>query len=304
MSTTTTIRAEQPAVRASRWKRLRQSSLLIDGLWKLVRSPMGLLAVILLATLLVAAFIVPPLMGLDPLEQSRGARLQSPSADHWFGTDEASRDLFARCLEGLRISILVACGAVAVGGLIGSVVGYVAGYAGGIVDTILMRIIDAMLAFPTLLMALIILVVLGNGMDKVALAIGLANIPIFARLSRAGLLQQASRDYVLAARALGASPMRIVTRHIDINTLPPLVVQAALAMAFAVLVEAGLSYLGLGVQPPNPSLGNLMSVGRNYMLTGGTYYVLLPALVLAVMMFALNLLADSLNDVFDPKRRR
>src|SRR5690606_18718116 len=111
-------------------------------------------------------------------------------------------------------------------------------------------------------------------------------------------------DYVLAARALGASPVRIVARHIVINTLPPLIVQAALAMAFAVLVEAGLSYLGLGVQPPNPSLGNLMSVGRNYMLTGGTYYVILPALVLAVMMFALSLLADSLNDVFDPKRRR
>lgn len=296
--------SEHLAVPDSRMRRLRRSSLLIDGAWKLVHTPTGLFAVGLLSIVAVAAFVLPSLMGLDPLEQVRGSRLQSPSIHHWFGTDEASRDLFARCLEGLRVSILVGCGAVAVGGIIGSVVGYVAGYAGGLMETILMRVVDAMVAFPTLLMALIILVILGNGIDKVALAIGLANIPIFARLSRAGLLQQSQRDYVLAARSLGCGPVRIVTRHIVVNTLPPLIVQAALAMAFAVLTEAGLSYLGLGVQPPDPSLGNLMSVGRNYMLTGGTYYVLLPALVLAVMMFALNLLADSLNDVFDPRRRR
>ncbi|MGE5596135.1 MAG: ABC transporter permease [Hyphomicrobiales bacterium] len=288
----------------SRFTRLRQSSLMVDGLWKMMHTFTGVASVALLAAILVAAFVLPPVMGLDPLEQFRGERLQLPSWDHWFGTDEASRDLFARCLGGLRVSILVGCGAVLLGSVIGSTVGYIAGYAGGLVDSVLMRLIDAVLAFPTLLMALVILVVLGNGMDKVALAIGLANVPIFARLARAGLLQQSRRDYVLAARALGCTPVRIVGRHIVVNTLPPLIVQAALSMAFAVLVEAGLSYLGLGIQPPNPSLGNLMSVGRNYMLSGGTYYVLLPALVLAAMMFALNLLADSLNDTFDPKRRR
>lgn len=295
---------QQALIRESRFRRIRQSSLLIDGIWKMLHTFNGVLAVGLLALILLAAFVLPLVIHLDPLEQFRGQRLQGPSWDHWFGTDEASRDLFARCIEGLRLSLLVGCGAVVIGSVVGSTVGYIAGYARGLVDSVLMRIIDAMLAFPTLLMALVILVVLGNGVEKVALAIGLANIPIFARLARAGLLQQSQRDYVLAARALGCSPFRIVSRHIVVNTLPPLIVQAALSMAFAVLVEAGLSYLGLGIQPPNPSLGNLMSVGRNYMLSGGTYYVLLPALVLASMMFALNLLADSLNDTFDPKRRR
>lgn len=295
---------EQPIMPAGRLRRMRQSSLLVDGLWKLMHTPLGVLSVSLLAAIIVAAFVLPPVMGLDSLEQFRGSRLQGPSTAHWFGTDEASRDLFARSLEGLRVSVLVGCGAVVVGGLIGCATGYIAGYSKGVIDSVLMRVIDAMLAFPTLLMALIILVVLGNGMDKVALAIGLANIPVFARLARAGLLQQAQRDYVLAARALGCTPLRIISRHIVVNTLPPLIVQAALAMAFAVLTEAGLSYLGLGIQPPNPSLGNLMSVGRNYMLSGGVYYVLIPALVLATMMFALNLLADALNDTFDPKQRR
>lgn len=277
---------------------------LAEGFVRVIRTRSGAVSVALLIAIISVAFVIPPVFGLDPLEQTRGARLLGPSWDHLFGTDEAGRDLFARSAIGLRTSIVVAFGAVIMGGLIGSAVGYTAGYSRGAVDVVLMRIIDAMLAFPNLLMALTLLVVLGGGLDKVAIAIALTNVPIFARLSRAGMLQQMQRDYVLAARTLGCHPWRIVTRHIIVNTFGPLTVQAALSMAFAVLIESGLSYLGLGVQPPDPSLGNLMSVGRTYLLTGGTHYVVFPALMLAFLMFSLNLLADAMNDAFDPRRRR
>ena len=279
-------------------------SMWFDGFSRVLRSPAGLVSTVLLVTLAFFAFVVPTLFGLDPLEQTRGARLLGPSWDHLFGTDEAGRDLFARSMVGLRTSIVVAIGAVLLGGAIGVSIGYLAGYSRGIVDIVLMRIIDAMLAFPNLLMALTLIVVLGGGLDKVAIAIALTNVPIFARLSRAGILAQMQRDYVMAARTIGCHPWRIVTRHIIVNTFGPLIVQAALSMAFAVLIESGLSYLGLGVQPPDPSLGNLMSVGRTYLLTGATHYVVLPALMLAALMFSLNLLADAMNDAFDPRRRR
>lgn len=282
----------------------RRRSMWVEGFGRMLRTPAGVVSTVMLVTLALMAFVVPVAFGLDPLEQTRGARLLGPSWDHFFGTDEAGRDLFARSLVGLRTSIVVGFGAVIIGGLIGATIGYIAGYSRGIIDIVLMRIIDAMLAFPNLLMALTLIVVLGGGLDKVAIAIALTNVPIFARLSRAGILAQMQRDYVMAARTIGCPPFRIVTRHIIVNTFGPLVVQAALSMAFAVLIESGLSYLGLGVQPPDPSLGNLMSVGRTYLLTGATHYVVLPALMLAALMFSLNLLADAMNDAFDPRRRR
>lgn len=270
----------------------------------MLRTPAGGVSTVMLIALAFLALAVPGIFGLDPLEQTRGARLLGPSWSHLFGTDEAGRDLFARSLVGLRTSLTVAVGAVLLGGLVGTTIGYTAGYVRGAVDIVLMRMVDAMLAFPNLLMALTIIVVLGGGLSKVAIAIALTNVPIFARLARAGILAQTQRDYVMAARTVGCHPVRIVTRHIIVNTFGPLTVQIALSMAFAVLIESGLSYLGLGVQPPDPSLGNLMSVGRTYLLTGATHYVVLPALMLAALMFSLNLLADAMNDAFDPRRRR
>ena len=274
----------------------KHRSMWLDGVKRMLKTPAGIVSFVMLT--------IPPVFGLDPLEQTRGARLLGPSMDHFFGTDEAGRDLFARSLIGLRTSLTVAVGSVLLGGLVGTAIGYTAGYVRGVVDIVLMRFIDAMLAFPNLLMALTLIVVLGGGLSKVAIAIALTNVPIFARLARAGILAQMQRDYVMAARTIGCHPFRIVTRHIIVNTFGPLTVQIALSMAFAVLIESGLSYLGLGVQPPEPSLGNLMSVGRTYLLTGATHYVVLPALMLAALMFSLNLLADAMNDAFDPRRRR
>jgi peptide/nickel transport system permease protein len=267
------------------------------------RSRPAMISVTILALLVIAAYIVPPVFGMDPLEQLRGARLLSPSSSHLFGTDEAGRDLLARCLTGLQISIQVALAAALMGGIIGTLIGYTAGYARGIVDSVLMRLMDTMLAFPNILMAIVVVAVLGSGVRNVTIALAITNIPLFARISRGAMLSELGQVYVESARSIGCSPIRIIFRHVAPNTIAPLVVQLALAMAFAILGEAALSYLGLGVQPPDPSLGNLLSAGQTYILSGSQYYVLFPAAILALLLFALNLLADATNDVIDPASR-
>lgn len=216
----------------------------------------------LLLALIIAAYVAPPLFGLDPLAQLRNARLLSPSSAHLFGTDEAGRDLLSRSLVGLQISIEVAIASAIIGGLVGTLVGYVAGYLGGFTDTVLMRLMDTMLAFPNILMAIVVVAILGTGVRNVVIALAVTNIPLFARIARGSMLGELGQVYVESARAIGCRPARIIFRHIAPNTLGPLIVQLALAMAFAILGEASLSYLGLGVQPPNPSLGNLLSSGR------------------------------------------
>jgi peptide/nickel transport system permease protein len=189
------------------------------------------------------------------------------------------------------------------GGVSGTLIGYTAGYARGIVDTVLMRLMDTMLAFPNILMAIVVVAVLGSGVRNVTIALAITNIPLFARISRGAMLSELGQVYVESARSIGCSPIRIIFRHVAPNTIAPLVVPLALAMAFAILGEAALSYLGLGVQPPDPSLGNLLSAGQTYILSGSQYYVLFPAAILALLLFALNLLADATNDVIDPASR-
>lgn len=267
------------------------------------RSRSAMLAVVILICLVVAAYAVPAIFSLDPLEQTRGARLLSPSGSHLFGTDEAGRDLLARCLVGLRVSIQVAIAAALMGGIIGTLIGYTAGYMRGITDTVLMRFMDTMLAFPNILMAIVVVAVLGSGVRNVTIALAITNIPLFARISRGAMLAELGQVYVESARTIGANPLRIIFRHVAPNTIAPLVVQVALAMAFAILGEAALSYLGLGVQLPDPSLGNLLSSGQRYILSGSQYYVIFPAMILAILLFSLNLLADATNDVIDPASR-
>lgn len=264
---------------------------------RFVSSRSGFVATMLLVIVVGSAYLLPPLLGLQPDVQLSGARLLSPSLGHPFGTDEFGRDLLARCLQGVQISLQIGAAAALVGGVVGTLAGYAAGYFGAIVDSVLMRIVDAMLAFPNILLAIVVVAVLGTGLKNIALALAITNIPIFARLARASIMGELSREYIVAARSVGASPWRLVFRHAMPNTLPPLVVQIGLAMAFAVLGEAGLSYVGLGVQPPTASLGSILATGQVYMLSGATYYVILPAFVLAALLFGLNLSADAVNDV-------
>jgi peptide/nickel transport system permease protein len=279
-----------------------KDSLFLTTLIETCRNPMGAIGFGIVVVLLVAGFCAPLLAPNDPVEQFRGHRLESPSTEFWFGTDEFSRDIFSRTVYGLRASILVSIVAVGGFGLFGTTVGFLAGYFRGYLDTILMRIVDTMLAFPGLLLAIAILAALGAGIQNVALAIGIGSFPRFARIGRAQMLTESSRDYVMAARVIGAGESRIMFRHIAINALPPLLVQAALSMAGAVLIEASLGYLGLGTEPPQPSLGNLINGARAHMDKWS--YFFFPGVVLALFLAGLNLLADATNEALDPHRRR
>lgn len=293
-----TLPSELDARRTDRTR----DSLFLTTLLETVRNPMGATGLVIVLTLLVLGFAAPLIAPYDPIQQLRGHRLEAPSADFWFGTDEFSRDIFSRTLYGLRASILVSIFAVGGFGLAGTVAGFTAGYFRGWLDTIAMRIVDSMLAFPGLLLAIAILAALGAGIQNVALAIGIGAFPRFARLARAQMLLESSKDYVLAARVTGANEVRIMFRHVAINALPPLLVQAALSMAGAVLIEASLGYLGLGTEPPQPSLGNLINGARAH-LDRWTYFAF-PGAVLALFLVGLNLVADATNEAMDPHRRR
>lgn len=288
-------------VEVARRSRTRDS-LFLTTVIETARNPMGATGLTIVLALVVLGFAAPLIAPYDPVEQIRGHRLEGPSTDFWFGTDEFSRDIFSRTLYGLRASLLVSIFAVGGFGILGTAVGFTAGYFRGLFDTILMRLVDTMLAFPGLLLAIAILAALGAGLENVALAIGIAAFPRFARISRAQMLVETGRDYVVAARVTGAGEMRIMFRHVTINALPPLLVQGALSMAGAVLIEASLGYLGLGTEPPNPSLGNLINGARKY-IEEWTYFAF-PGAVLALFLVGLNMLADATNEAMDPHRRR
>ena len=282
---------------------MRDESLSVDALYRTATNPQGAIGLFILITLVVLAAFANVIAPFGEAEQIRGSRLLSPNSTHIFGTDDLSRDTFSRILFGLRISLYVSVVGVFGGGSLGTLIGFISGYAGGWPETILMRFVDTMLAFPFLLLGIAVLAILGTGTSQVALALGIANVPVFARISRAQLLTEKERDYVLAARALGATPARIILRHITTNALPPLLVQAALAMAFAVIAEATLSFLGLGASPPTATLGIILSDGRRWLFSGAWWFVFFPTLGLALILLSLNFLADAVVEAIDPHRR-
>ncbi len=282
---------------------MRDESLSVDALYRTAANPQGAIGLFILITLVVLAAFANVIAPFGEAEQIRGSRLLSPNSTHIFGTDDLSRDTFSRILFGLRISLYVSVVGVFGGGSLGTLIGFISGYAGGWPETILMRLVDTMLAFPFLLLGIAVLAILGTGTSQVALALGIANVPVFARISRAQLLTEKERDYVLAARALGATPARIILRHITTNALPPLLVQAALAMAFAVIAEATLSFLGLGASPPTATLGIILSDGRRWLFSGAWWFVFFPTLGLALILLSLNFLADAVVEAIDPHRR-
>lgn len=293
----------QPLQYRNRRERMVRESMFWGSLDRLLRNPQGFVGVIVLVVLLGAAALAPWLTWHDPNAQDATARFLSPSFEHPFGTDELRRDLYSRTLYGLRVSVIMSLAAVAVGATIGIVLGFFSGYVGGWVDTILMRVIDALLAFPGLLAALAIVTILGPGVRNVAIAIAFFSVPSFARLSRAQMLGERNREYVASAEALGVGPLRIVFRHIAPNAIAPLLTQVALFMAAAVILSASLSFLGLGERPPDPSLGGLINTAKSN-LQNAWWYPTFPGIVLALLLLALNLLADAINDAINPFARR
>ena len=242
-----------------------------------------------------AAVIGPWLVPYDPSAQELALRLEGPSRLHWLGLDELGRDILARVMSGARISLFVGLVVVSVSASIGAAMGALAGYYGGIIDEAISRVIDVLLAFPGLLLAIALVAVLGPSLTNVVLALSLIGWVGYARVARAQVLQAREFEYVVAARAIGAATPRILIRHVLPAALPALTVQATLGMGGAILSEAALSFLGLGVQPPTPSWGAMLNYGRVHVLDA-PHLTVFPGLAIAIVVLGLNLLGDSLRE--------
>jgi peptide/nickel transport system permease protein len=255
--------------------------------------------VIIMLLLFVAAF-APYLADAPPDAQNWRQRLQPPSAEHPFGTDEFGRSMYSRVLYGSRISLLTGLLPVAVAAIIGTLIGLVAGYFRGRLDSVLMRVMDVLLAFPSLLLALAVVGALGPGLLNAVIAISLVNIPQYARIVRSVVLGAREEEYVQAAQALGSSHGRVLFKHIFPSTLGPLTVQATLGIGFAILAMAGLSFLGLGVQPPTSDWGEMLARGRRF-LPDATWLLIFPGIAISLTVLGFNLLGDGLRDALDPR---
>ena len=258
-------------------------------------------AIVLVAVL--AALLGPLVSPFDPSAQELALRLEGPTGLHWFGLDELGRDIFARILSGARISLMVGLIVVGVSASVGIVMGSIAGYFGGRVDEAISRVIDILLAFPGLLLAIALVAVLGPSLTNVILALTLIGWVGYARLVRGQVLRAREFEFVQAARALGASTSRILVHHIVPSVLPAVTVQATLGMAGAILAEASLSFLGLGVQPPTPSWGTMLSYGKAHLLEA-PHLTVFPGVAIAVLVLGFNFLGDGLRDALDPATKR
>jgi len=273
-----------------------------QALIRTLRNPMGLFGFGILALLILIAVGAPVVAPYHPNAQHDGDELVPPGqTGYLLGTDELGRDILSRIIWGARVSLVVGLVAVGLGAGIGVPTGLAAGYFGGWLDTIIMRLWDALLAFPGILTGIAIVSVLGPGAINVAIALAIVNVPEFSRLTRACVLRERERDYILAARCLGGSDRRLIVRHLVPNCLPPLLVQLSLSMGFAVLLEASLSFLGLGTQAPDPSWGSMLNDSRTF-LRQAPWYGIFPGVALAILLIGLNYLSDALRLALDPRR--
>lgn len=272
------------------WQRLSKNKLAILGL---------IIIIVMILIAFFADFIAP--YGYD--EQDLTMAFQGPGNGHLFGTDEFGRDIFSRVVYGTRISLLIGFVAVAIAVVIGVLLGAISGYYGDKVDNIIMRLMDILLSIPQILLAIAIVAALGNGLFNLMLAVGLSSIPHYARIIRASVLSIKDQEFIEAAKAAGSSDLRIIFKHIIPNCLAPIIVQATLGVALAILTAAGLSFIGLGIAPPTPEWGSMLSSGRNY-IRDYSYMTMFPGLAIVVTIFALNVLGDGLRDALDPKLKK
>lgn len=272
------------------WRRLRKNKSAVIG------------GGIVIFFILLAIF-GPMLTPIDPNATDITNKNQPPSADHWFGTDNYGRDMFTRIIHGAKLTLIVGFLSVMIGGVVGVIFGIVAGYYGGWVDTIIMRIMDVLLAFPGILLALAIVSVLGGSLTNMIIAIGIFSVPAFARIVRGSALSVRKLEYIDAMKALGASDLRIIFKHILPNVTSPIIVQATLRIATAVLTASGLSFLGLGAQPPAPEWGAMLSAGRTFM-HDSPHMVLIPGIMIVIVVLAFNIFGDGLRDALDPKMNK
>ncbi len=272
--------------------------------WRTVRhQPRFLIGGTFIGFLILVAIAAPLLVRTDPKVSHPADAIQRPSAQHLMGTDDLGRDVLGRAIYGSRVSLAVGIIAVSIGLITGIVLGMIAGYTGGWADLLILRVIDALLAFPALLLAIAITSALGPNLRNTMIAIGIVASPVYTRLTRGQVLQAKEREYIEAARTAGASQARIAFRHILPNILNPLIVQASLSIAFAILAEASLSFLGLGVQPPTPTWGADINHARAYLSNGFWWMSVGPGVAILLTVFSFNLLGDSIRDILDPRLR-
>ena len=290
---------DQYTVSMSEYKKQSQWKEIWRRLKKNKSAMAGLCVIIIICLIAVFADVIADYEA-DAITQNISEKLQTPSAEHWFGTDEFGRDVFARCVHGSRVSLMMGLLSTVLSFTLGLILGAIAGYYGGMVDSIIMRIMDMLLCIPSILLALVIVAALGTSIPNLLLAITIGNAPSFARMIRASIITVASQEYIDAARICGTKDRRIVLRHIIPNTMGPIIVQATMSVAGCITATAGLSFVGMGIQAPRPEWGAMLSAGREFM----RYYphlVIIPGLFIVITALSINLFGDGLRDAMDPR---
>lgn len=265
-----------------------------------LRNRLAVVGLLLVLAIVVIAIAAPILSPHDPIAQAARERLTPPNELHPLGQDDYGRDLLSRIIFGARVSLLVGVASVALGGISGTLMGVVAGFKGGKTETVIMRVVDTLLAFPDLITGLMVLAVLGSGLDKMIIAIGIVISPRFARLAHGPTLSLREKDFINAARSIGVGDIRMILRHVLPNVAGELLVMASLWTASAIRIEANLSFIGLGVSPPTPTWGQMIRDGTAH-LTTAPWFSLFPGIAILITVLAFNLLGDGLRDVLDPK---
>ncbi|KGG80389.1 peptide ABC transporter permease [Caloranaerobacter azorensis H53214] len=272
---------------------------------RLKKNKMAMVGLTILTIIVLLAVFADFIADYDEvvIKQNLKERLQGPSAKHWLGTDEFGRDIFARLIHGARVSLKVGIISVGISIIIGGILGSIAGYYGGLIDNIIMRTMDIFLAIPSILLAIAIVSALGPSLMNLMIAVGISSVPSYARIVRASVLSIRDQEFIEAAKAIGASDLRIVLKHIIPNTLAPVIVQGTLGVAGAILSTAGLSFIGLGIRPPAPEWGAMLAGGRAY-LRYAWHVTTFPGLAIMTIILALNFLGDGLRDALDPRLKQ
>jgi peptide/nickel transport system permease protein len=271
-----------------------------DRFYDFRKNRLALIGIIIVISVLLVACLAPLIQMHDPLQQNIANRLQTPNWEHFFGTDHLGRDVWSRIVHGSGVALMVGMIAVGIGVIFGTPIGAISGYYRGKVDEVIMRIMDAVLAFPPILMALVVVTILGSSLSNTMIAIGVVYIPRFARVTRGSVLSEREKEYVEAGRMVGESNLSILFRQILPNTLSPLIVQATVFIAYAILTESALSFLGLGIQPPNPSWGSMLNEAKVF-IESDPYLAIIPGLAISITVLGFNLFGDGLRDILDPR---
>ena len=280
-----------------------KKQILITNIIKFTKNKAALAGMVIILFIAFVAIFAPIISGYDPLAMNENERLLAPSSAHLMGTDEFGRDIFSRIAYGARTSFSIGIISIAIASVIGINIGLISGYFGSVIDSISMRLMDAIIAFPATLFAVVVIAIMGTGSFSAILAISIVSIPAFARLTRANVLAERNKGYVDAEKALGAGSWRIMYIEILPNILSTIFVQITVSIASAILLESALSFLGLGTPPPSPSWGAMLSTGKDFLLYSPTY-VIFPGLALTILITGLYLLGDGLRELLDPKKSK